>query len=45
MKKFIVHLSNKQRELMSKKLVLQHAAHLKKLKETGVLPFCGPCVD
>lgn len=45
MKKFIVHLSNKQRELMTKELVMQHATHLKGLKEQGVLPFCGPCTD
>jgi len=44
-KKYIVHLSDKQRELMTKELVTQHAAYLKSLKELGVLPFCGPCTD
>ncbi|MFD1175285.1 YciI family protein [Paenibacillus puldeungensis] len=45
MKKFVVHLSNKQRHLMTEELVKAHAAYLKSLKEKGVLPFCGPCAD
>ncbi|SEQ29022.1 hypothetical protein SAMN05216232_2146 [Virgibacillus subterraneus] len=45
MKKFLVHLSNKKRELMTKELIIDHVNYLKMLKERGVLPFCGPCVD
>ncbi|MBO8155753.1 MAG: hypothetical protein H0Z32_04775 [Bacillaceae bacterium] len=45
MKKFIVRLSDKQRELMSEELMKKHASYLKELKEKGVLPFCGPCKD
>lgn len=45
MKKFVVHLSDKQRELMSCELIKAHAAYLKLLKEKRVLPFCGPCAD
>lgn len=45
MKKFIVHLSNKQNELMTKELIVNHVNYLKMLKESGVLPFCGPCAD
>ena len=45
MKKFIVYLSDKQRELMTKELVTQHAAYLLSLKNKNVLPFCGPCHD
>lgn len=45
MKKFIVNLSQKQKNLMSEELITQHVSYLKSLKEKGVLPFCGPCVD
>ncbi len=45
MKKFVVHLSSKQRELMTRELITAHAAYLKSLKKKGVLPFCGPCTD
>jgi len=45
MKKFVVHLSNKQKDLMSKELITAHVTYLKELKESGVLPFCGPCLD
>ncbi|MFD3446161.1 YciI family protein [Microbacteriaceae bacterium 4G12] len=45
MKKFVVYLANKQRELMTKELITEHVTYLRNLKEKGVLPFCGPCVD
>ncbi|MEH7355776.1 YciI family protein [Neobacillus drentensis] len=45
MKKFVVHLTNKQRELMTKELIMEHVAYLRKLKGAGVLTFCGPCVN
>ncbi|UOR12832.1 YciI family protein [Halobacillus amylolyticus] len=45
MKKFIVRLSNKQKELMNEDLMREHASYLRKLKGKGVLPFCGPCKD
>lgn len=45
MKKFVVHLSNKQRDLMTEALIVAHVSYLKELKKRGVLPFCGPCVD
>ncbi|UAC49609.1 YciI family protein [Bacillus aquiflavi] len=45
MKKFIVQLSNKQRELMTEALITDHVTYLKRLKREGVLSFCGPCVD
>ncbi|ADU29206.1 YciI family protein [Evansella cellulosilytica] len=45
MKKFIVHFSNKQQELMTKELINDHVNYLKILKENGVLSFCGSCVD
>ncbi|MBB6453380.1 hypothetical protein HNQ94_001828 [Salirhabdus euzebyi] len=45
MKKFVVHLTNKQRQFMTEALILDHVAYLRNLKEEGVLPFCGPCVD
>lgn len=30
---------------MSEELIIDHVSYLKSLKEKGVLPFCGPCVD
>lgn len=45
MKKFIVRLSDKQKELMNEELMRQHALYLRELKEKEVLPFCGPCKD
>jgi uncharacterized protein YciI len=30
---------------MTAQLITEHVAYLKSLKEKGVLPFCGPCVD
>ncbi|REE77715.1 hypothetical protein A8990_12735 [Paenibacillus taihuensis] len=42
---FFVHLSNKQRHLMTEGLVRDHVEYLRKLKEKDVLPFCGPCKD
>lgn len=45
MKKFIVYLSDKQKELMTKELITQHAAYLLSLKDKNILPFCGPCHD
>lgn len=45
MKKYIVRLSDKQKELMNEALMRQHASYLRELKEKGVLPFCGPCMD
>ncbi|UOQ45130.1 YciI family protein [Halobacillus salinarum] len=45
MKKFVVHLFNKQPSLMTDQLINDHVNHLKKLKKKGVLPFCGPCAD
>jgi uncharacterized protein YciI len=44
-KKFVVYLSNKQKELMTEDLIIRHVNYLKSLKDKGVLPFCGPCVD
>ncbi|WZY00538.1 YciI family protein [Bacillus sp. FSL W7-1360] len=45
MKKFVVILSDKQRNLMLAELIKGHVAYLKALKEKGVLLFCGPCTD
>lgn len=45
MKQFVVQLSDKQRDLMTKELIIGHVNHLRSLKEKGVLPFCGPCYD
>ncbi|MFC0524492.1 YciI family protein [Pontibacillus salicampi] len=45
MKKFVVFLSNKRRNLMTRELMAEHASYLESLKEKGVLPFCGPCKD
>lgn len=45
MKKFVVQLSKKQRNLMTKELIEEHVSYLKILKEKGVLPLCGPCTD
>lgn len=45
MNKYVVRLSEKQRELMSRDLILGHVKHLKKLKMKGLLPICGPCND
>jgi uncharacterized protein YciI len=44
-KQFIVHLSDKQKHLMTKELIIGHVEYLRSLKEKGKLPFCGPCVD
>lgn len=44
-KKFAVHLSGKQKHLMTEELIKDHAAYLRSLKEKGVLPFCGPAKD
>lgn len=30
---------------MTEELIVGHVAYLRGLKEKGVLPFCGPCVD
>jgi uncharacterized protein YciI len=42
---FVVHLSNKQRHLMTEELIRGHVEYLRQLKQKGVLPFCGPCKD
>lgn len=45
MKQFVVHFSDKQRELMDEDLLQAHVDYLRQLKEDDVLPFCGPCED
>lgn len=45
MKKFVVKLSDKNKELMNKELIIGHVEYLKYLKNKGVLPICGPCTD
>lgn len=45
MKTFVTYFSNKQRHLMTEKLIKDHASYLYGLKKKGVLPFCGPCKD
>jgi uncharacterized protein YciI len=44
-RQFIVHLSNKQRHLMTEELIQGHVSYLGELKRQGKLPFCGPCKD
>ncbi|EPZ45625.1 YciI family protein [Alicyclobacillus acidoterrestris] len=44
-RQFIVHLSNKQKHLMTKELIQGHVSYLGELKQQGKLPFCGPCKD
>lgn len=44
-RQFIVHLSNKQRHLMTEELILGHVAYLEELKRQRRLPFAGPCKD
>ncbi|MBA4495066.1 YciI family protein [Paenactinomyces guangxiensis] len=45
MKQFVVRLSDKQKHLMTAKLITDHVNYLRQLKEVGRLPFCGPCTD
>ncbi|MFC4619077.1 YciI family protein [Camelliibacillus cellulosilyticus] len=45
MKTFVVHLSGKQKNLLTHSLLTKHVGYLRHLKEVGVLPFCGPCKD
>lgn len=45
MNHFVVHLSEKQRHLMTEELIRTHVAYLTKLSQAGALLFCGPCAD
>jgi uncharacterized protein YciI len=42
---YVVHLSHKQKHLLSEQLLRDHVAYLRSLSLKGVLPFCGPCAD
>lgn len=44
-KRFVCFLSGKQKDLMTKELIIRHVGYLKTLKQDGKLPFCGPCAD
>lgn len=42
---WIVFLSDKQRELMTKNLLRAHVSYLKEITHTGELKLCGPLLD
>jgi uncharacterized protein YciI/GNAT superfamily N-acetyltransferase len=45
MKSFLILLEDKQSQLLNEKLLEDHISYLKKLRQQGFLPICGPKVD
>ena len=45
MKKYIVILKNKKRDILTEDLLRGHVEHLKKLEKEGRLFLCGPFTD